>query len=111
VTIVRDMKLSQKQLRKLVESVVLQEEVDPMIGDILMAARDLDSYINQIYEDMESSESGADVGQKTVNALEHMQKIVDNLIRHYSLLDKNARRPPSTAGKGHFLGSRWVPEE
>lgn len=109
--IVKKMKLSQKQVRKLIESVVLQEEVDPMISDLLVTARDLEGYIGQIYEDMESSESGTEVGQKTVAALGAMQKIIDNLIRHYSSLDKSARRSDPTAGKGHFLGSRWIPEE
>lgn len=135
------MKLSQRQLRRLIEAEVdrmrvprgpnsrddgerdltedddielaehLREEVDPAIGDILTVARDLEHYIREIYDDMESSESGTEVGGRTVDALAAMQKITDNLIRHYSMLDKAARRPPATAGKGHFIGSRWVPED
>ena len=105
------MKLSRKQLRTLIESVI-SEEVDPEIGTVLSEARDLEFYISEIYKDMESSESGAEVGQRTIIALDHLQKIVDNMIRRYSLRVKDATADEERRGqqKGHFLGSRWVPE-
>jgi hypothetical protein len=51
----------------------------------LATARNLDHYLTEIYEDMESSESGTEVGERTVHALDAMQKIVDGIIRHETM--------------------------
>lgn len=99
------MKLTQSQLRRLLEAEVDKmrlprgpntrddsEDLNEVDGELdspqamLSTARDLEGYVNEIYDDMESSESGAEVGQKTVNALNRMQMIIDNMIRHYSML-------------------------
>lgn len=89
------MRLTQKQLRKLIESVVLQEEVDPMISNMLTTARDFDHWLSEIYADLEeSSREGTRLTQRGINALEQLQRKVDLLIGHLSKLNAGMHRMP-----------------
>ena len=75
--------------------------VDARISDLLTMGKDMDYYLAQVWEDLESnddwnaSDNTNTLSEDGIQALDKLQSVVDAFLRHVSMLDVSKRKIPT----------------